>query len=60
MCSRAIRVWVCAYRVLLAAVDEVELDEENREVTKFVDIVGSECAWRGYFYPTLAWQWSGS
>jgi hypothetical protein len=24
-------VWVCAYRVLLAAVDEVELDEENQE-----------------------------
>jgi hypothetical protein len=29
MCSRAIRVWVCAYRVLLAAVDEVELDKRQ-------------------------------
>lgn len=34
MCSRAIRVWVCAYRVLWAAVDEVELgkDFEMREL----------------------------
>lgn len=30
MCPRAIRVWVCAYRVLLAAVDEVELDKDSR------------------------------
>jgi hypothetical protein len=29
MCSRAIRIWICAYRVLCAAVDEVELDEDQ-------------------------------
>jgi hypothetical protein len=29
MCPRAIRIWVCAYRVLCAAVDEVELDEDQ-------------------------------
>ena len=42
MCSRAIRVWVGAYRVLLAAVDEVELDKRQLFEMRENDI-RSEC-----------------
>jgi hypothetical protein len=46
ICSKAIGVWVCAYRVLLAAVDEVELDEEI-ESCKVRDIVEATVRWGG-------------